>query len=99
MMGCGWFFRLSGFVINCLICPWSASRNFGSPAVVGDSLHASHGGREISVFRERGKCLKTMFNEVPACIDSMIEALKPGASMALVERAKQKVVIVSRVKE
>ncbi len=37
--------------------------------------------------------------EVAASDDSMIEDVKPGASMALVERAKQKVVIVSRAKQ
>lgn len=34
-----------------------------------------------------------------ASIDSKIGGLKPGASMTLVERAKQNVVIVSRAKQ
>ena len=62
-------------------------------------MMARSGGSENISLRSKGRCLNVINAGPAASMASMIGALKPGTSVALTDRAKQKVVMVSMVKQ
>src|SRR5205809_5222304 len=68
------------------------------PSISGFKMTLSHGGQFKIIHLTSLKCLNTTAVVVVAIMASTIGALKSASLMALTDRAKQNVVIVSMVK-